>query len=473
LLTNLDWLEEGKDFPPKIETDRLRQYRENADLYESKHPEVWRTAFEHLAKRLRRRSGEVRTIFNYQQLLSKKTADFVCGEPITLEYEGDTDKLEATLARERFNLKLYELIIDVSRFGNGIGKVVDERLTVVPPGHWFPVVDPGDLKHITQHVIAFPTHPDNDGKPTQLRIEIHTKGNVETREHTFSARADNGLWVGKIGAQIADPVAEATNLNDFAVFALSNATHSGSLYGIDDYAAINSLVQALMWRLHRADAVMDKHSDPSISGPSSALELDEATGLYLFRAGDYFTRDRTDDPDINYVTWDGNLDSNFKEIDLLFNQLYVISEMGAAFVEGTSSGGANSGTALKLRLVSPRIKAQRITGINDATVRAMIAALGMVNGVTVIGDQLTLRWNDGLPNDPVEDAQRRNVETGGKQTKSQYSAIKERGLSDAEVEAELEQIRLEAAANSANILGVVDPFAEDDELEGVSDGDTT
>jgi len=69
----------------------------------------------------------------------------------------------------------------------------------------------------------------------------------------------------------------------------------------------------------------------------------------------------------------------------------------------------------------------------------------------------------------VEDANRRAVETGGKPTKSQYSAIKERGLSDAETEAELEQIRLEDAAAAPNLLGIVDRFEDDEDLD---DGDT-
>ena len=88
--------------------------------------------------------------------------------------------------------------------------------------------------------------------------------------------------------------------------------------------------------------------------------------------GKYFKRDSNDDPDTKYITWDGNLDSAYKEIDTLLTQLYTLSEMGQAFMEGGGGGNASSGTALKLRMVSPRIKAARLKSINTATVTGYI-----------------------------------------------------------------------------------------------------
>ena len=465
MLTDLSWLDPGHIFPPPAEKERLDTYKQNEQLFLTKHDAVWKASFDRLAFLYRKRSMDVQTILNYHQLLSKKTADFVCSEPPIVELRGSAgNALEEMLDHQQFFSRLYEAIIDVSRFGNGILKIVDKRVTIVAAGHWFPVVSPRDRKQVTHHVVAYPISPDANGKYTQLYVEIHTSGLVETRTYAFDTRDGER---GAIGSLAQAATVEKSMLPGFAVFPLSNVTHSGSVFGLDDYAVVNSIVAQLMWRLHCADSIMDKHSEPSVTGPASALEKDERTGLWLFKAGNYFARDTNQSPDVSYVTWDGNLEANFREMDLLLNQLYILSEMGAAFTEGASEGTTSSGTALKLRLVSPRIKAQRLTGINDATVRETITALALVNGMTIDDNLLMLTWRDGLPNDPVEDANRRNVETGGRATKSQYSAIKERGLSDAEVEAELEQIRLEAAANSPPVLGIVDPF------EDVTDGDAT
>jgi len=463
VLTNLDWLGSGKPYPPTGEQARIERYCENRKLFETNHAEAWREEFDRIARRLRKSPNEVRTILNYQQLLSKKTADFVCSEPPTLEFEGGADSIEKILERQRFSTRLYEGIIDVSRYGNAIPKIVDNRLTTVAPEYWFPIVSQSDLKEIVQHVIAFPTDFDEKGEAKELYVEVHNAGSVETRHYNYSGQTKLIGELKEVGT-----VTE-TNLDGFAVFPLFNVTHSGSIYGLDDYTIINSLVRQIMWRLHCADNVLDKHSDPSMSGPASALDFDEQTGMYYLNLGNYFKRDRSDDPDISYVTWDGNLTANLSEIEMLFNQLYILSEMGAAFLEGNSSGSANSGTALKLRLVAPRIKAQRIVGINDTTVRDIILALCKANGMTVDSNALNLVWNDGLPDDPVEDANRRAVETGGRPTKSQFAAIKERGLSDDETEAELEQIRLERAAEEPYTLGIDDPLAGED----VSDDDGT
>lgn len=447
MLTNLDWLTPGAAFPPASEKNRLSLYSQNEKLFLTQHAEVWKEAFHKLASAYRKKNLDVETILNYHQLLSKKTADFVCGEPPILETEGDTDKLKQLLDKLRFNGKLYEGVLDVSKCGNGILKLVGQGLSLVSPSYWFPIVLPSDLKTIGQHVIAYPLTPNAQGKMTELYVEIHDIGKVEIR--LYSLDGEKGI-IG--GLKDGYPQIKATNLKDFAIQVLSNLTYSGSIYGIDDYTIINSLIQKLLWRLHCCDTILDKHSEPSISGPESALTLDERTGLWIVSMGNYFKRRNADDPDLHYVTWDGNLDPAFKELELLLDQAYILTEMGQAFAEGGGTSEA-SGTALKLRMVSPRIKAQRIVGINDATVKTVISMLAAINGINIQYDTLTIRWKDGLPVDENEQLNTLSQATGGKPIMSQYSAIKRLGNSDAETEAELEQIRKEDAAAAPFVLG--------------------
>ncbi len=61
-----------------------------------------------------------------------------------------------------------------------------------------------------------------------------------------------------------------------------------------------------------------------------------------------------------------------------------------------------------------------------------------------------------FPIDETEQIQTLNLATGGKAVMSQYAALKQRGLSDAEAEAELEQINEENAAVQPLQLGVID-----------------
>ena len=221
-----------------------------------------------MARKTKKTVADPDTILNYQQLLSKKTADFVCGEPPEIETETDTDGLDAVLSSAGWHTRLYEAFIDVSRYGNAVLKIIGKRVTAVSPMYWFPIVDPADLKTVTQHVIAYPITPDARGQMTELYVEIHSVGSFEARTYGYDS-------VQKKIGELRSSVNSATGLDDYAVQPLTNVTHSSSIYGIDDYSVINSIVAKLMWRLLCIDTVLDKHSEPSMAGPSSSLSYDE------------------------------------------------------------------------------------------------------------------------------------------------------------------------------------------------------
>ena len=81
--------------------------------------------------------------------------------------------------------------------------------------------------------------------------------------------------------------------------------------------------------------------------------------------------------------------------------------------------------------------------------------------VDITPAEITIKWNDGLPPDPAEDAEIANVRTGGKPTLSQSTAIQRLdNMSSAEVDEELAQIRADTLENSA---GSVPPLEPEDE----------
>ena len=110
---------------------------------------------------------------------------------------------------------------------------------------------------------------------------------------------------------------------------------------------------------------------------------------------------------------------------------------------------------MKLRLVSPRVKASRLAKLNNSRVKNIICTLCSINGISVDYNGLTLHWNDGLPVDEAEQIQ--NLSTAVNQRiMSQYSALKRMGLSDKEVDAEIEQIAEEQSSIQPLTLGVID-----------------
>lgn len=475
MYTDLSFISEGSLFPPKLEKTRIERYRLHERLSLSQHPDAWDVDFERLARRLRVKQEKVETVFNYHQHMTKKISDFICGEPPDIDAGADTDDLGELLRSTDFFAKLYEGFMDVSRYGNGLLKPVEKRISVANPMYWTPVCAPDDLKYVTHHVIAYPIAPDQDGRYAQAYIEIIERGRITTRTVELRELGTmdpkmSSYFCGKIGKTVKQDQIHATRAGEFMLYPLTNMTHSGSLYGIDDYSVINSIVQKIMWRLHRADTILDKHSEPSMSGPTSALKHDHETGLYYFDLGNYFKRDSDQDPELKYVTWDGNLDANFKEIEILFQQLYVLSEMGEAFTLGGGGGSATSARALRLRMISPLAKAARIANMNAATVKSMILAIAENNGLKLDPKVLKLTWNDGLPDDVMEEVSMLVSATAGKPVMSQRSALKYRGMTDRQAEEELAQMQEETAASMPPLLGALDINAQNN-AGGLNDGD--
>lgn len=190
-----------------------------------------------------------------------------------------------------------------------------------------------------------------------------------------------------------------------------------------------------------------------------AIQLD----FVFAKVGDYFPCDN-DTIKPEYLVWDASMDANFKQIELLTNQLYTISEMGSAvFGDLTNKAGdVPSGSALRRLMMSPLAKARRIANRFDPILKKLISASAEILG-TKLHEEITITWHDGLPADPAEDAEIMSVRTGGKATLSQYTAIQRLDdMSAADTDAELAMIRSDDIDSS---LGSEEPLLEP--IEGV------
>ena len=75
MLTNLSWLESGGVYPPASEKTRIDRYKLHEQLFLSEHSNALKEHFHEIARKTRKKNYDVDTVINYQQLLSKKTAD--------------------------------------------------------------------------------------------------------------------------------------------------------------------------------------------------------------------------------------------------------------------------------------------------------------------------------------------------------------------------------------------------------------
>lgn len=474
MLTDLSWLDIGKPFPPSCARNRLERYKENRELFEDKHYDVYKEQFRRI-ERVIGNFGEVvsyATIVNYQKLISLKTADLAFGEKPNITVADDTKQaiIDDIIINTELLDKLYMSAIDVSRYGDTIIMITpDGNVDVVSPALWFPVVDEVNLKRFKYHVFGYIYIINSKSDTYGLKVQIHNPSEpnqCEERNYQLSGTLSSGFKIVKDLTKVNKMKVE-TQLNSCPVYRISNILTSDRIFGLDDYRSVDSLISELMVRISQISKVLDKFAQPSMTGPQSALQMDELTGQWILKIGDYFPRNTSDEPEPKYLTWDAGMEANFKQIELIINQLYTISEMGSALLGDLSNktGDVPSGSALRRLMMSPLAKARRITNQYDTPVKKMLSVLANMQGVDIKPSEITIKWNDGLPADPAEDAEIASVRTGGKPTLSQYTAIQRLdNMSSADVDTELEMIQADTLESTAGTMIPFEPETVESEI---------
>lgn len=470
ILTSLDFLNQGSAWPPPSELERLTLYNANRDLFEGEHDKV----FKDWVRLLRDdQQASLEIILNWPKRLSTLFADLLLGEPPQIK-AGDEGSPEQEVVQRYLDAGLlntaYEVALDVSRFGVGLFKARYDGEGIVEaqtPLCWFPVVRPDNVKDVQCHVLAWDYEETEErfiGARTlrRLKVEIHERGRLTTRVYDITS--------GNISAQIEPEQVVMTGVDDFLVVPVYNLSTADRLTGLDDYSDLDSVIQEIEIRIAQISRILDKHSDPNMYGPDSALEQDAKTGQWQFRGGGKFFPVAQGEQPPGYVTWNGQLEAAFREIDLLMEQFYALSETTAAAFGQLKAGLAESGSALKRLMLAPLAKVNRIRMRFDPALKrvlklasALEVAQGMANAIKL--EDVHITWQDGLPDDELERTQI-EVQRYGAGLSSLESALQRLdGLEGEALQQEIEQIKGEQAARRPEGfegLNIKLPGAEDE-----------
>lgn len=403
MLTNLDFLSPGQQWPPPAEEERLRKYEQNRLLWEGRHELVFKAAFQRLLREEDRMSIEF--VLNWPRRLSTLWADLLLGEPPTVSVgEADSPEqqtVDRLIEENDFWNTAYEGVIDISRYGTGVFKVrYDGRgiIEAIPPSLWFPVFDPDNIKAVTAHVIGWTF---GDDKKRRLKVEIHTPGYIEHREYAMKGDSIDSL--------LQEAVVEATGVEYPLIRPVHNLSATDNPFGADDYSDLDSIIAEVEVRIAQISRILDKHSDPNMYGDEAALEQDEM-GNWVFKGGGKFFPVSQGGVTPGYVTWDGQLEAQFKTLDWLMQQFYSLSETSPAAFGKLEQGLAESGSALKRLMLAPLAKVNRLRMRLDPALKdvlwfaAELERAQNMPGAVQLGD-ISIMWNDGLPDDPREETE--------------------------------------------------------------------
>lgn len=485
----------GAQYPPAEDIPRLAKYKRGRIIFDGRHPEIYDRATSLLKDTPH--AAQLKTLFiavNLMDILLTKPADLLTGEPPT--YEAGTgpdtreqDRLDSIVEENDLTQMTHELVIGGGYRGDSWIKSyyapradVSETealgleaptsppepiIEAVPANIVFPELSVGSRKKFKAVNIAWIEWVEEQAGLFQrwvfgryvnatpyLQVERHIPGYILYEKYKLSPSGVNSEWDAPISTYtIGDKIDTGrehdvveTGTDRLLVHHIPYKSVDDRWEGISGVEKLESVLSAINERLVAIDYILFKHSDPWMYGPED-LESDGDT----IRGGGRYIPVGKDDQTPGYMTWEGQLESAFKELDILLGLVYQMSEtpqwlFGTTLANdkgGTGTSHTDSG-AIKARFMPILSKVNRIRAHVDRALRDAIWTVMQLENYANQGVDgfepyepiyPVISWRDGIPQDPKEAAEVAQIRTGNKPTQSVADAIKQLdGVSDAQAQ---------------------------------------
>ena len=443
-------------YPPRGHQDRITAYERFEKLFLGRHKELWN--LQPGKYQLRRY-----IVANFAGLISRLSADLLFGEhPDFLapddEEEGQ-EALDDLVVRNGLQLMCYESALANSFRGDAVVKVrwgkrsptAEEPEAIIeetPASIFFPEVDEDDVRRVLRLALAWPKRDPANPSVMYLRIEEHEPGTIRHRLMRFSGgRATEQVPLATLEAYQDLPEEEETGLDHIPVFHVPNFRYGSRFWGISDYEGLESLFEATNNRLSQIDVVLDKHVAPKIILPPGFIDEE---GRVRFDRMEAIEIDPGTSPP-SYMTWEGQLAAAYQQVDRLLDLMFITSETAPSAFGLDKFGIAESGRALRLRLLRTLAKINRKRLYYDAALKAALLTAQILDVTHGSGGyepaEPTIQWADGLPEDMVEMVEIESQRLTAGNT-SMESSVRRLDGPDA-VEAEMARIAEEAGQAAA------------------------
>ncbi|MDD4478567.1 MAG: phage portal protein [Mesotoga sp.] len=394
----------GKTWPPedKDESARLAEHTRNRKLYSDLHEEVLTKYNNYLNDGLND-DKKLKIILGWASLATDNYMSLLLGEGVKVDAPAQYDTPDE------------EVFIDASRYGVGLYEVSQDAITVLNPERVYFVVDPHNIRKVNSYVIFSDF---TAGDKTCIKFTIHSKGQIQHLVYEYAS--------GKLG--ILRPLADFPQFSDLAdypdgiqktgideclVVRIDNALSSDRYYGKSDYSpSVYSLIETLDTAFARRAEVLAKFARPIPMVPESAMQFDHTRQKWVFKTEQAIIL-RENDKAAAYLTWGAELGAVEREIEQTMTQLLAMLKLSRVLIAGENEGQAESGTALRLRLIPTLAKVSKFaTALKAAlpSVYSLKSKLDSVLSVPGAGtafepDKVVVTLEDGIPEDPAETAQ--------------------------------------------------------------------
>lgn len=456
----------GTAFPFLSHKKRINRYKENAKMFRGEFKDIF-------DKYNFNPNSSLYISLNLAGIICKKSADLLLGEAVQVSAGKDDNSeeqkaLDSYTADNFMNITNYESALNSAIKGDSFYKVRygQEWLGELPQE-----VDPSKviIENLQSETVYPETFAHNKRKiktfhvcvPVYsheldawvLQVESHSAGKILYHSYEMSVTETDGYGFA-IGWNIEKPVGEMleeyTGVNMPLVIHVPNIATSDTWEGQDDLSEHKSLFDEINNRLSQIATILDMHSNPAMAIPAGVMEVDDlGNPIFNVSKEKVFELQGKDDILPQYITWNGQLQEAYSELDRLIDNLLMSAEIPAVVAGRKDSGtSGNTGLAIKIRMLPLLSKVNRKRQYYDKALKQVYLVAQqidrVVKNVTFEPVVPVLQFKDGLPVDDMSEANIAAIRTGSRPTMSQKTAImKLNNFTEEQADAEIERIMQE------------------------------
>jgi hypothetical protein len=410
MLYDLNFLQRGREFPPKSEVKRLDAYRVNGMLLDDEAwaalPDYKERVFFHLANFSLPSERVYLFSANYWADIVAKMKELIFGVLPEVTVDGEDEAVQWLLHETDFMEKAKEGAADLIALGDWVTKIVETPtgwdFINVDPSTWFPIVSRENVKQVIAHVLAWIAPIDGDRY--ELQVQVHEKGKYTNRAFAVKSFNPDAYYVVQTTKQkvycpsyeIGEELKESktgfvlgehsTGLDDFAVMASANNPSTRKICGSSDFDYVTDAIMEYNVRQTLKNVVLDKHSAPKMYGPP--IEGDKGFGNYLEIPPGGTTP--------NYLVWDASMQSVGTTIEGLKNDIANLSGLGS-LLHSNAFGESQGYDALMIKLAPALMRSAEKRSVLEKHFNRLISALFKRYAKSIEPTEISVIWHDGIP----------------------------------------------------------------------------
>jgi hypothetical protein len=419
MLTDLSFVADGRPWPPEDadEAARLKEHAFMRQIYNGLHEKVFPRYIAYLADQTKD-SKKQKIILDWPELATDSYLNLLLGEEPEI-VAGSRDDLP--------DLPNDQAFIDVSRYGIGLYEVSDAGIQALNPENCYIVVTPGNIQkpqafvffHIWKEkesqsgkekeieYIKFTVH--QPGKIRHLIFLISPGAGLTKSEKMLSGPLPIGDFPAYSDLEVDADGYQYPPVEDMLVVAVQNKLSSERYYGQSDYKpSIISLIESLELLFAQRAEVLAKFTSPTPVVPESATVFDHSKEEWVYKPGQAIIT-KPGDPSPSLMVWQAELGAVDRAIEQSMDQLLQMLQLSRVLLAGQGQGTAESGTALRIRLIPTLSKVSKYARAAEKAIPAVLHLWSQLHLPEIPLEEIEVKLKDGIPDDPMEEANVNNI----------------------------------------------------------------